>query len=470
MGDKVKGVPTGLIAEPVGGVQGVPQGLLAQQLQQSAPAQPTATISARQPGMMSWLEDLQGDIRHGTGMTLPGRVLQKMGAPGIDMGVNEATGEMIGGPAIGPVKVAHGIGTVFSGHPIRGANEALEGVGQTLAPLVGATNPEFLPSLVTYGGLQKGVQTGAELAGADPDTAEFIGNASTLGIPLAKAKAKPVGAFIARNAPTIGKVIGTADAIGAGATAIGTGHPIAAIPAAGAAYKYSAPAVMKAARVMGPQLGAMGDAIPNPVKWPVIGSMVESLERPMAGALRSAPIEAPASSVRQPLALPLPVIDGEYVPDPARVLPRGSGPIVTPQGEEIPDPRALPSARGRRTTTVTPATPPTRPIAATPLSPSKSARLPNVVNGESAARHYLTGMPANVLTDIAKQRGLDLSGYESHDDLLNGVVDTLSDGELKDFADQAAERSRFPVAPKSKSTVLPAVVQRLMSLGRIGAQ
>jgi hypothetical protein len=114
---------------------------------------PTATISARPSGVMPWLEDLQGDIRYGTGATLPGRLLQKMGAPGLYSGVPESVGEMMGGPAIGPVNVAHAAGAMVAPSStlkqrVRGFNEAVRGAAQTATPALAIAAPEALPQLV----------------------------------------------------------------------------------------------------------------------------------------------------------------------------------------------------------------------------------------------------------------------------------------------------------------------------------
>jgi hypothetical protein len=110
-------------------------------------APPIGTISARQSGIshpLNWLEDLQGDIRYGTGATWVGRILQKMGARGINMGVSPGVADTIGGPAIGPVKVAHGLGSIVDNADaisalnstpqnrkgmVRALNETTEGVG-----------------------------------------------------------------------------------------------------------------------------------------------------------------------------------------------------------------------------------------------------------------------------------------------------------------------------------------------------
>ena len=136
---------------------------------------PTATISARESNWshpLNYLEDLAGDLRFGGETTLPGRILHKMGAQGLDRGVPESVGETVGGPVIGPVNTAHGILTAGHGvgtgrgkEIIRGMNETGWRSRTTLAPVIGVTNPEFLPSLATYGTAQKAIDTGAQALG-----------------------------------------------------------------------------------------------------------------------------------------------------------------------------------------------------------------------------------------------------------------------------------------------------------------
>ena len=139
------------------------------------------TISARPGGVKSWLEDLEGDVRYGTGRTAIGRGLRHLGARGIDVGVPESTGELVGGSAIGPVRAAHGILTIPS-HPVRGINEtvsgAMQGAAMPLAWFAPGTlaAPELLPR-ASLGAM--GAKAGEQVAsglGASPDTAELVGN------------------------------------------------------------------------------------------------------------------------------------------------------------------------------------------------------------------------------------------------------------------------------------------------------
>lgn len=133
-------------------------------------------------GIMPWLEDLQRDVKKGTDRTLPGKVMKFLGAKGTDYGAPEAVGDVVipGGSTIqGAAKAAHGVGRVLQGHPVKGANEVARGFGQAAAPLIAATNPEFLPAAVAYGTAGAGVEKGAKSLGASEDTSELLGNLVT---------------------------------------------------------------------------------------------------------------------------------------------------------------------------------------------------------------------------------------------------------------------------------------------------
>jgi hypothetical protein len=132
-------------------------------------------------GPMNWLNQVQQDVKKGTGATIIGRGLQYLGARGTDMGVPEAVGDIMpgGGTIQGVAKMAHGTGKVAQGHPIQGGNEILRGFGQATAPAIAATNPEFLPSAVAYGAAGAGIEKVSNEVGFDPETSEFIGNVVT---------------------------------------------------------------------------------------------------------------------------------------------------------------------------------------------------------------------------------------------------------------------------------------------------
>jgi hypothetical protein len=149
-----------------------------------------AHIGPRRPGAGSWLEDLESDIRHGTGATAPGRGLHAMGAPGTETGVPPGVAETVGGPFVGPIRVAHGLKKglgPYAGEPddvtseLRGINEAVRGAMQTAAPIAAATQPEFIPTMVPYAAAGELAQRGLEKAGVSPDVAELASNVGLLG-------------------------------------------------------------------------------------------------------------------------------------------------------------------------------------------------------------------------------------------------------------------------------------------------
>lgn len=132
---------------------------------------------------LNWLEDLQYDVKHGTDLTLPGRALKFMGAEGTDKGAGAqgAVGDLMpgGGTIQGVAKLAHGAGRILQGHPILGGNEILRGFGQAAAPVLAVTQPEFLPSAVTYGAAGAGIEGGLKAVGVSPETSEFVSNVVT---------------------------------------------------------------------------------------------------------------------------------------------------------------------------------------------------------------------------------------------------------------------------------------------------
>lgn len=91
------------------------------------PADPrTGTISASAP---SYLQQLEGDIRHGSTNTLPGKVLSFLGARGIDTGVTP--NNPISQTILGPVHYAQGMQQVAQakdyGQQFSGASKMLGG-------------------------------------------------------------------------------------------------------------------------------------------------------------------------------------------------------------------------------------------------------------------------------------------------------------------------------------------------------
>lgn len=101
------------------------------------PSGATGTISSIPSGPASWLEQLEGDIRSGSGFTLPGRILQKLGAKGI--GQEGSPGETLTSPILGPIHAAQG---VVDKDPVRGAKKVVGGALETLTLPAAFVAPE----------------------------------------------------------------------------------------------------------------------------------------------------------------------------------------------------------------------------------------------------------------------------------------------------------------------------------------
>lgn len=125
-----------------------------------------------------WLDDLKNDVKNGTASTKIGALLQKMGAKGTNSGNSEQIGDMMAGPVLGAISLAHA-NTQTATHPIRALNERVAGVGQILSPLT-VTQPEAIPFIVAATAGQKTATAVAQHLGADDDTAEMVGNVAGL--------------------------------------------------------------------------------------------------------------------------------------------------------------------------------------------------------------------------------------------------------------------------------------------------
>jgi hypothetical protein len=100
---------------------------LVSEVKRSASSDPATSIGPRKKGISSWLEDLEADVRTGTGATLPGRILKKMGAPGLEMGQSKEVGEFMGSPLLGPIHAAQGV-AMLPQHPWEGTKKAVGGM------------------------------------------------------------------------------------------------------------------------------------------------------------------------------------------------------------------------------------------------------------------------------------------------------------------------------------------------------
>jgi hypothetical protein len=86
-----------------------------------------STIGPRPKGVSSWLQSLEADVRSGSGTTVPGKVLQKMGAPGIESGgTSKSAAEFMGSPITGTIRAAQGL-SMLPSHPWEGTKRAVGG-------------------------------------------------------------------------------------------------------------------------------------------------------------------------------------------------------------------------------------------------------------------------------------------------------------------------------------------------------
>jgi hypothetical protein len=182
------------LEQPYHGVPGVfGQPMLTEESKQRLAANQInrGQLTAGKPGGVGgWLEDLESDIRHGTGVTAPGRGLRAMGAPGTESGVSPITGETIAGPIIGPIRVARGLKQAlgpYAGEPadvsseLHGVNEAVRGGFQTLALPLAATNPAFIPTIAPYAVGGSLAETGLLKIGVPSEAAELASNIALIG-------------------------------------------------------------------------------------------------------------------------------------------------------------------------------------------------------------------------------------------------------------------------------------------------
>jgi hypothetical protein len=100
-----------------------------EQAQETAPKSTLikTSISARPKGVSTWLENLETDIRTGSATTLPGRILHKMGAKGLEYGVSKEAGEFIGSPILGTTHALQGAALIPS-KPWEGTKKLVGGV------------------------------------------------------------------------------------------------------------------------------------------------------------------------------------------------------------------------------------------------------------------------------------------------------------------------------------------------------
>lgn len=177
-------------------------------------------MEAAPGGAEGWFEDLKGDIKHGTTNTLPGKVLHGLGAEGIEKGHGGGEGgigDIMGGEVLGPAEIGHGL---IQTHPftpgaphLKGFNEAVKGVGHTLALTAPVAAPAILPQIVpqlAFGGVASSLASHAANAmGASPDVSELAGNVGAVAAPLIHSGMPAAGDFMQEHATGLGKAVGT---------------------------------------------------------------------------------------------------------------------------------------------------------------------------------------------------------------------------------------------------------------------
>jgi hypothetical protein len=108
-----------------------------------------STIGPRPKGISSWLQSLESDVRSGSGTTVPGKVLQKMGAPGIESGgTSKEAAEFMGSPLTGTIRAAQGL-SMMPSHPWEGAKRTVGG----------AMEAATIPGMIAAGPSEEGAAT-----------------------------------------------------------------------------------------------------------------------------------------------------------------------------------------------------------------------------------------------------------------------------------------------------------------------
>lgn|GEM_PF-5658731 len=170
-----------------------------------APAKPAlvpddARISAPESGPVAWLDRQYNRMR------------DFMGAD------HKPAGDVIGGMALGPIRAAKGYAQAHE-HPVRGINNMIGGIGQTVALPAAVMNPSTMAYAAPSVAAQHLTQSGLDAMGVDPEYSELSGNVAALAaggavhkapeiMRSAKVMAKPFG-----HLPVVDKFVKTAQAL-----------------------------------------------------------------------------------------------------------------------------------------------------------------------------------------------------------------------------------------------------------------
>jgi hypothetical protein len=108
----------------------IPSGTSLEPLQ---PENEQATISATpkpqgyRERFVQWLDDLKNDVMQGGDTTVPGAILKKMGAPGLEKGVSEGAAEYMGSPILGSIQATKGAAQLTQGKVLEGGGNVIGG-------------------------------------------------------------------------------------------------------------------------------------------------------------------------------------------------------------------------------------------------------------------------------------------------------------------------------------------------------
>jgi hypothetical protein len=102
----------------------------------ATPQAPQFSVSAQhEPDSLAgkvtqWASDLGNDLRYGTENTMPGRVLQKMGARGLEAGTSPGTADFVGSVPLGAARMLKGGGELGQGELWQGGKDLAGGAFQ----------------------------------------------------------------------------------------------------------------------------------------------------------------------------------------------------------------------------------------------------------------------------------------------------------------------------------------------------
>lgn len=161
-------LPAGYTLDAPAGVPPLPAGYKLDATE--APAPEVGKMSAAPTGAKAWLQDLEADVTQGSASTLPGKILRKMGAPGLQSGVSKGVADYMGSPITGPIHAAQGIADTPE-HPVAGPLKAIGGALET------ATIPGSFVAPEAAEGLSSGIPALAKKSMEMIPSAERAGKA-----------------------------------------------------------------------------------------------------------------------------------------------------------------------------------------------------------------------------------------------------------------------------------------------------